>query len=370
MALILSARDIEHLQAALRTLLTPLEHERTEDWCRAVCQSVRATLAGDTALLFRHGEEPPTVVADGSISIDAMPRYHDECGGNVTGEQGRWTRGLRAWVPDEVWRTDEAKQSEYYNEYPVPVALRDSAGMSTSGTSGASGEQIVMYVASDDHGRSVPEGREALLLTLLQPGLEAGARTLARSSAPKRILDALDLPLALVDFSGRLIHVNPSFATLLKGAPQAEEAMQAARRLSVELATLTGARERTRKRGALPTITWHSADGVLALDATIWESTGLACGPVCVIAAAVGTPAPNVSVLQGTWGLTRREADVATLLARGCRNREVARTLAISEHTARRHTERVLRKMRASSRAQIAAITAAAASHVQTSASA
>ena len=43
----------------------------------------------------------------------------------------------------------------------------------------------------------------------------------------------------------------------------------------------------------------------------------------------------------------------ALLLAEGCDNRAVASTLGISWHTARRHTEKVIRKLGVASRGQV-----------------
>jgi DNA-binding NarL/FixJ family response regulator len=51
------------------------------------------------------------------------------------------------------------------------------------------------------------------------------------------------------------------------------------------------------------------------------------------------------------YGLTRRELEVALLLAQGCSNVTVARRLNISPHTARHHTQRVLDKLGVHSRA-------------------
>ena len=53
--------------------------------------------------------------------------------------------------------------------------------------------------------------------------------------------------------------------------------------------------------------------------------------------------------------LTPREREVAMLLARGCANRQIARTLFISERTAEKHVANVLRKLGMASRAAFAA---------------
>jgi DNA-binding CsgD family transcriptional regulator len=54
--------------------------------------------------------------------------------------------------------------------------------------------------------------------------------------------------------------------------------------------------------------------------------------------------------LRHRYSLTRREARVAALISGGCGSREVASALEISPHTARRHAESVLRKLRVHSR--------------------
>jgi DNA-binding CsgD family transcriptional regulator len=80
---------------------------------------------------------------------------------------------------------------------------------------------------------------------------------------------------------------------------------------------------------------------------------------VMVSMAAASRPAPalpSAALLVERFGLTPREADVAELLARGCSNLQVAESLAISPFTARRHTERVLMKLSARSRAEVSAV--------------
>ena len=62
---------------------------------------------------------------------------------------------------------------------------------------------------------------------------------------------------------------------------------------------------------------------------------------------AVPTPGPAM--------LTRRERQVADLVARGFSNREIARALGIADGTARRHLANILTKLGFHSRAQIAA---------------
>jgi DNA-binding CsgD family transcriptional regulator len=75
---------------------------------------------------------------------------------------------------------------------------------------------------------------------------------------------------------------------------------------------------------------------------------------------------PNASTIAPpTWpgladalrarGLTRREAEVAHLLAQRLTNSELGAALGVSPHTAKRHTERVLANLAIHSRRGIAA---------------
>jgi DNA-binding NarL/FixJ family response regulator len=55
------------------------------------------------------------------------------------------------------------------------------------------------------------------------------------------------------------------------------------------------------------------------------------------------------------YGLTRRELEVARLLARGKSNAVIADELRISGHTARHHTQRILSKLAVHSRSEAGA---------------
>jgi DNA-binding CsgD family transcriptional regulator/tetratricopeptide (TPR) repeat protein len=65
---------------------------------------------------------------------------------------------------------------------------------------------------------------------------------------------------------------------------------------------------------------------------------------------------PPEAGLEETLGLTRREAEVLTLVARGYTNKEIAGTLVISEKTASVHVSHILRKLGAPNRREAAAI--------------
>ena len=68
------------------------------------------------------------------------------------------------------------------------------------------------------------------------------------------------------------------------------------------------------------------------------------------------TPAPEeASASQAPVALTRREEEVAYLVARGLTNRHIAQELYLSERTIENHVSKILRKLGLASRAEIAA---------------
>ena len=68
-----------------------------------------------------------------------------------------------------------------------------------------------------------------------------------------------------------------------------------------------------------------------------------------------GSGPARSAYIQMRYGLTAREMEVATLLARGRSNTAIADALHISTHTARHHTQRVLAKLGVHSRAEAGA---------------
>lgn len=86
-------------------------------------------------------------------------------------------------------------------------------------------------------------------------------------------------------------------------------------------------------------------------------STGGANGAALVLVVErQSSPDLSVESVAIRFGLTHRQATVAILLARRHSNAEIARMLAVSPHTARHHTERVLERLGVSSRMDVAAL--------------
>jgi DNA-binding NarL/FixJ family response regulator len=66
-------------------------------------------------------------------------------------------------------------------------------------------------------------------------------------------------------------------------------------------------------------------------------------------------PTPRQAAKRAFDGLTARERDVASLVAQGRSNREIADALVLGERTVQTHVAHILDKLNFTSRAQIAA---------------
>ncbi len=69
---------------------------------------------------------------------------------------------------------------------------------------------------------------------------------------------------------------------------------------------------------------------------------------------ALSQAAPLRPVEQGERVLTKREEDVAALVAKGYTNQEIAKKLYLSEHTVKNHLFRIFDKLNVSSRVEVA----------------
>jgi DNA-binding NarL/FixJ family response regulator len=88
-----------------------------------------------------------------------------------------------------------------------------------------------------------------------------------------------------------------------------------------------------------------AASGQALLDPVVQERLLAATGPAPTVA-----PTPTPAMLPD--GLTTREAEVLTLIARGLSNAEIAATLVVSEATVKSHINHLFAKIDARDRAQ------------------
>jgi non-specific serine/threonine protein kinase len=94
--------------------------------------------------------------------------------------------------------------------------------------------------------------------------------------------------------------------------------------------------------------------GARAYEAAAQRGAGLSTADVVALALEKPSTAPTGRSTGDEYGLTRREREVAALIAEGLSNREIATRLVVAQRTAEGHVENILSKLGFTSRAQVA----------------
>lgn len=151
---------------------------------------------------------------------------------------------------------------------------------------------------------------------------------------------------------GRILHVNPPLRRLLRVVPSNAELAESITRAAAGLA----------ERGASAAAMGGTFSARLHATRIGPRQVGPGGALIAVLVDPVAAPGELQGTLQGRFGLTTREAEVAVLLARGLSTKAIALDLDISWHTARGHVERAMRKLDVRSRSRAAAVVAEVAS--------
>ncbi|MTE13201.1 LuxR family transcriptional regulator [Nocardia sp. CT2-14] len=148
-------------------------------------------------------------------------------------------------------------------------------------------------------------------------------------------------------------------AARLLGA--AESLQRSTIRLAHTITATVGEKERLKVRDALGEEAFRTAFGAgasLPLEEAIDYALGRAAAepePVTPTPARERSPRAGTATLSETNVLTRRQKDVARLVAAGHSNKRIAADLVISVRTAETHVEHILTKLGLTSRTQLAA---------------
>lgn len=346
----LSSGDVERLRVAMRLLLSPHDFSSATMWREAVCAHLLSWIHTDSVHMTLSRSVSPSMVGAGRWGGPEMREYAANWHNRQEVDRERERRNLRVWVRDQVVPRTEFRRTRYFQEFCALHGNLDSAG---TWHRFPDGEDVVIHFNSTRCDTFEMNGRTHAIISLLHPALVAGATAVRAIGERSRfdLFDATGRAIAVLTLDGRLQHMTPRLAALTSnsavGAP-----------LRVELARV--ARETARvlriasiKTGVAPT---HRAivggRSLLLTGSLVCEQT-LGATPLCVVVVSTDERSPSTSPTRGAV-LTERERQVATLVARGERNRDIAAALRISEHTARRHTERVLKKLGVRSRAAVA----------------
>jgi DNA-binding CsgD family transcriptional regulator len=117
-------------------------------------------------------------------------------------------------------------------------------------------------------------------------------------------------------------------------------------RIAASLVRLTASAPQLRTAAESRTLTEHIVIGGATYRVRGEVLVQAATTPVVLVAIERHPDAyPSYRELRATFRLTRAEARVAAMLAQRMSNHEIARELGVTEHTARRHTEKILLKL-------------------------
>lgn len=364
MPITLSSSDLDQVARAIHLLVTPLDFATVDEWRSAVNRQLKELLHADSVGFFlpvedglmlyseehdpeelaRYQDYPPPPMIDGTPMWEAMVRN-----GVMTLAQGYGERY-------ELYTN-----SVYYNEYSGANGAHDTMSMGF-----ALGEEvdpgnmsILHFWHGSPHGRLFGE-RETQLLRLLLPAFHAGVESQTRWGEQRReLLDTLDRlgeAVLLTDLGGRLLHVSPALEQVIAEDAEPERLRHELWRVIHDVRTAAIGKPISAAAPASPARDLTTATGRYRVRACLYgrRFRGHAC--YVVLGLERRSPVPlTPDELSATYSLTPAEIRVALLLGQGSSNREIATELFITDHTARRHTERILSKMNVRSRAEVVA---------------
>ncbi|MGZ8377106.1 MAG: response regulator transcription factor [Gemmatirosa sp.] len=365
MSLHLSAQDLARLGAATEALLAPA-HGDPWAWWRGAEARLRELFTGSNVMLS---------IPDGgrlrndSESIDDAARERISELTAVDPRVGHFhirDPAIEAWVAYrrthrvQVWSTAnnlriiaelgfDGDKSIFIHEGLYAASMFGLCGLSYESPVGEAFLQV-----GYPRGRSSRFGDDATLLALLLPAYRAGHHaafaTARREAELAATLDAAGEALLVVAPDGRPLHRSAALSRLLASDPARDRLLDATVRAARELGSLSAARPVARgaTRTVVTPVARYTVRATYASE-LVWGMPG-----TVLIAVDVERGLPDATVLPDALGLTRREAEVARLLAQRLSNAEIAAALSVSAHTARHHTERVMHKLGVASRAEVA----------------
>jgi DNA-binding CsgD family transcriptional regulator len=363
MALDLSSAEVAQLSRAIHLLVTPLDFETVDDWRSAVNRQLGELLCADSAGFLLPVEEGLVMFSE-EHDPDELARYPDYPPPPMVDGTPMWegmieneVGTLANWYGDHY---DLYTNSVYYNEYSGANGAHDTlfAACSLGGTDARSMASLHFWHERPD-GRLFGE-REVELMRLMFPAFRAGAVAQVRWGMERedllRTIDQLEKPALVADLAGRVCHVSPDLERLIETDPEGDLLKGEVCAAVHELRGVGGGQPgtdpapRTLVREIATATARYRICGCLYGQRLLGESAFVVVGIERL------TPEPLTgSQLRAAFGLTRAEARVAILLSEGKSNKQIAAELCVTEHTARRHTERILLKTGARSRAEVVA---------------
>lgn len=373
MTLPLSPSDRALLHRALHVLASPLEYTSASAWRDDALQAMLPLFAADAGVfVLPHEAEPAASLLNRpeGFFLDYIAHQSSDRLVDV------WrAAGFGATTIESLTQGNRARftSTEVYTEVYRPHGVEDIVACVVDLVDHAPQVGPRLYFApggvpmrgavallSDRPHRERFGAAGLELMRLLHPALRAAGRTWQRLSSQRRslltLIDGASDGLALFGPTGRLLHQNPAFARLLEGDAHPETLMAAAARAAKSLGRLLWASGSDDGADGAFEREIDTGGHLYSVRATRAESVFGKGGAILVMVQPQTPRLPRIAALARQHGLTRREAQIAELLANGATNKQIVAQFGFTEHTARRHTENVMRKLGLNSRAQVAAL--------------
>lgn len=337
----LDTHDQKLFAEALRALVS-VDAAQPETWERRVLRSLKRLVRAERGgFFYTSGADLPAGTSD-DYDDGVMAAYRAYYGERDPGRQRLVAGGDPVFSRARLFGgdLDPLVRSECYNDFLAPASMGDSTGMALPDEGHGSPGMIALHrsdFGSDDFAHTAPA-----LLRLLYPAFVSGWRARRRLDRETgdlaRIVDALPEATAAYSADGRLLHANPRLRDHLSARSGGE-----LRRSLDRVVAASG--ELLRGEGPADAPADPASPSGFRLRVTLLHS--VLPRPVVLVTAESARAArvPSSKELIRRFGLTRRQAEVATLLARRLTNPEIAERLFISPHTAKRHTEAVMEKI-------------------------
>jgi DNA-binding CsgD family transcriptional regulator len=348
-------REIRH---ALAAMLSPADSSSVAQWHLAVMNAVMPlTDAYKAAVREREGSSfrmTPLGFEDSAIREHQEYYHRFDFGQALGGRQVKSTVFSRNAYYSDFGRL---LRSEYYCDYLSKYRVFDALCISSRKEQHEKG--VVLYLWHERERSSSWRSSKLAILSLMAPAFRAGAA--AASSAQVRhgqiasLVDSCSDGCALFTKTGSLLHMNPALSSMLQNVETRAElsmAVSTAGRSvqqicfaqSLQVSEMSPAAFEKRAGGTTYRVT----------ACVVSDADGQNCPSILVTVHRVGQNlASSTGLLRDRFDLTQRETEVAVLLADRYSNHELAERLGISEHTARHHTESVMRKLGVADRRQL-----------------
>lgn len=353
----LSASDLRRIEPLQQALLTPLDHPTLDDWRKSVNRALRGAFHSDAAM-FQLDAAGVTLQYSDEFAPSHLDQYVHEQMPDFSGNRQLYRRatelkaGNRAilWSGDLEWLYG----SDYFHELVLPMYAFDPL-WAAAPMPGSRYPAMIHTYHDRRRSRHFFGAADVALMRVVQPALQAAVRTLVRAGESRSTLEGILAEArddALVyDLDGRLLYQSPAAASLAR-TRQGDETIEVAARAMARGLAARSPRALLESRHADQAVRTRS--GSYRLNAVLLgEGVFTLRAAVLVTVVAGDRRLPEPQAIRKRHGLTRRQAEVALLLAQRKTNLEIADELCISRHTVRSHTEAVMGKLGVSDRRDV-----------------